>query len=150
MRVVLDTNILARAAYRLEGPAAEVLDRLSHPPHLLILSTAILDELRRVFQYPRFRVVHGLSDEAMARFIDNLGQEALMLDVPVGPAEILDDPDDAPVLALALASRADVICTLDRHFHQAKVRNYCRERTIEIMSDVELLARLREGHNQRR
>ncbi len=39
--------------------------------------------------------------------------------------------------------RADVICTLDGHFYQAEVREYCRERMIEIMSDADLLARLR-------
>ena len=70
MRVVLDTNILARSAYRLEGPAAEVLDRVCASPHLLILSPSILDELRRVLHYPRFRAFHLLSDEAIARFID--------------------------------------------------------------------------------
>lgn len=146
MRVVLDTNVLARSAYRLEGPAAEVLDRVCASPHLLILSTSILDELRRVLHYPRFRAFHRLSDEAIARFIDYLGRQALILDVPVESSGILDDPDDDPVLALAIAGRADVICTLDRHFHQAKVQDYCRARMIEIMDDVGLLARLRGAH----
>jgi hypothetical protein len=36
------------------------------------------------------------------------------------------------------------ICTLDRHFYQEKVREYCGERMIEIMDDVELLRRLRK------
>jgi putative PIN family toxin of toxin-antitoxin system len=145
MRVVLDTNVLARSAYRLEGLAAEVLDRLCVPSHLLILSTAILDELRRIFYYPRFREFHGMSDETIARFIDNLRQVALILDVPVEVVKIINDPDDAHVLAVAIAGRADVICTLDRHFHQAKVRNYCRRHMIEIMDDVKLLSRLREN-----
>jgi len=58
MRVVLDTNILARSSYRLEGPAAEVLERVTAPPHVLILSAASLEELARVLDYPRFRAFH--------------------------------------------------------------------------------------------
>jgi len=37
-----------------------------------------------------------------------------------------------------------VICTLDHHFDEDRVREYCRERMIEIMSDVELLTRMRK------
>ena len=53
------------------------------------------------------------------------------------------DPGDAAVVAVAVTGRADVICTLDRHFYQDKVRDYCRAQTIEIMDDMQLLALLR-------
>ena len=39
--------------------------------------------------------------------------------------------------------RADVICTLDRRLYQDQVQIYCRQRMIEIMDDLQLLAQLR-------
>jgi hypothetical protein len=38
-----------------------------------------------------------------------------------------------------------VLCTLDRHFASAVVREYARVHHIELMNDVELLRRLRSG-----
>ena len=146
MRVVLDTNILARSFYRFNGPAREVLERVSGPPHVLVLSTAVLDELREVLNYPRLRNLHRLSDEAIARFLDRLQREALILNVPAAMVGILDDPRDATVLAAAVVGHANVICTLDRHFYQASVREYCAQGMIEVMDDIALLARLREGN----
>jgi predicted nucleic acid-binding protein len=60
----------------------------------------------------------------------------------------MDDPGDTAVVAVAVGGRANVICTLDRHFYQDKVRGYCRERMIEIMDNAELLARMRKAESQ--
>ena len=65
MRVVLDSNILARAAHNPAGPAGELLNRLCTAEHVLIVSPFILDELDRVLRYPRLRPLHGLSDNAI-------------------------------------------------------------------------------------
>jgi hypothetical protein len=43
---------------------------------------------------------------------------------------------------------ANVLCTLDRHFRDPQVLQYCAEHGIEVMSDIELLQRLREIDNQ--
>jgi predicted nucleic acid-binding protein len=39
----------------------------------------------------------------------------LPVDAPVAP--VSTDPDDNPIVAAALAGRADVLCTLDRHLN---------------------------------
>jgi putative PIN family toxin of toxin-antitoxin system len=148
MRVVLDTNILARSFYRLTGPAAEVLERVAARPHVLILSAAMLMELARVLDYPRFRRFHKLGAEEIAEFIVSLRQMALVLDPPADEGPAMDDPGDRAIVAAAIAGRANVICTLDRHFYQGPVRDYCRERMIEILDDIELLRRLREAESQ--
>jgi putative PIN family toxin of toxin-antitoxin system len=142
MRVVLDTNVLARAAYRLEGPAAYALERVCTPPHQLILSPPILEELHRVLLYPRLRSLHQLSDEAIAVFLGQLSRQALVVDVGPEPSASVIDPDDAQVLATAVTGRADAICTLDRHFYRAAVLEFCRERGIEISDDVGLISKL--------
>lgn len=54
------------------------------------------------------------------------------------------DSDDDPVIHTAIAGSAEVICTLDRHLRTKHVRDYCQQRGIEILTDIELLQRLRE------
>lgn len=70
---------------------------------------------------------------------------AVLIDPP--PGDILpvvpNDPDDDHIVAAAVAARADVICTLNRHLHALGVRDYCAQRSIDILTDVELLERLR-------
>ncbi|HEV3259533.1 MAG TPA: hypothetical protein VG013_21890 [Gemmataceae bacterium] len=55
MRIVLDSNVLARTAPGKTGTAREVVLRVTQLPHSLILSAALLTELARVLQYPRLR-----------------------------------------------------------------------------------------------
>jgi uncharacterized protein len=144
MRAVLDSNVLARAVYSAGGPAEECVRRL-HPPHALITSLALLDELRRVLHYPRLRRVHGFDDEKIERVVTALRVAAACVEVP-GDAiahVVPHDPDDDLVVATAVAGKADVLCTRNRHLFHPAVVAYCRQRSIEIVEDIELLARLR-------
>jgi predicted nucleic acid-binding protein len=58
MRVVLDTNVLARSVRGGSGPAAELLGMVMVPPHTFLLSPFILSELSRVLRYERMRKLH--------------------------------------------------------------------------------------------
>jgi predicted nucleic acid-binding protein len=51
MRIVLDTNVLARAVTGPGGPAGELLRRVQRD-HLLVLSPFLITELARVLRYP--------------------------------------------------------------------------------------------------
>lgn len=55
MRVVLDSNILARATPGKTSAAREVLLLLTRPAHILVTSAPLLTELARILQYPRVR-----------------------------------------------------------------------------------------------
>lgn len=144
MRVVLDTNILARASYSSTGPAAESLEHLKKPEHVLILSSFILDELDRVLQYPRLQKLHGLDDKGIDEYIHDLSAASLVVQIQMAATGIVaNDPDDDLVIATAEAGNADVLCTLDRHLRQSDVIDYCRQKAIEVLTDVELLQHLR-------
>ena len=78
MRVVLDTNILARSAYSVARPAAEVLDRLGRPGHTLIASPFLLDEVGRVLRYPRLQRLHGLRSVEIDRFVTDVAAACLL------------------------------------------------------------------------
>ena len=148
MRVVLDTNILARATPGRSGPAVEVLLRAIAAPHLLVLSLPLLSELSRVLRYERVRRVHGLDDGQLAQYVTHLQENALMVEIEEHPPAVVPhDSDDDPVVATAIAGKADVVCTLDRHLHNPTVRAYCEQHGIRIMTDAELSALLREAES---
>jgi putative PIN family toxin of toxin-antitoxin system len=145
MRAILDSNVLARALYSVGGPAEEAVRRLTARPHTLVVSAFLLAELRRVLRYPRLQSLHGFDDEKIDRVVAALQAAAVYVAVreedivPVVP----HDPDDDNLVAAAVASRADLICTRNRHLFHPAVVAYCRARSIEIMDDEEILARLR-------
>jgi predicted nucleic acid-binding protein len=69
MRVVLDTNVLARAVRGGTGPAAEVLSIVMVPPHTFILSPFLLSELSRALRYERMRKLHKLDDTQLDVYV---------------------------------------------------------------------------------
>jgi putative PIN family toxin of toxin-antitoxin system len=147
IRAVLDTNILARAARPGTGPAREVLTRVRSEPHCLLVSPFLLNELERVLNYPRVRALHGLSPEEIQTYLEELYRTAEVVHPVVGDpaAAIAQDPDDNPILQTAVLGRANILCTLDRHFQHPEVQAYCAAHGIRILTDVELLRLLREA-----
>ena len=143
MRVVLDTNVLVRAMASPSGPAGELFERVA-ADHVLIASPELLEELSRVLGYDSVRRMHQRTDVDITEFLASVASGATVVLLPtLLPRVVPGDPKDDLVVATAVAGRADVVCTLDRHFHQDGVRNYCRERMIGIMDDVQLLTQLR-------
>jgi putative PIN family toxin of toxin-antitoxin system len=147
MRVVLDTNILARATPGKSGLAA-ALRATIRPPHLLVASSHLLTELPEVLRYERLRRLHGLDDEVIDRFIDALQADALMVEVDLSTdtAIVTSDPDDDPIVATAVIGRAEYLCSLDRHLFAPKVQAYYAQHGVRVVTDVELLTLLRSAN----
>jgi uncharacterized protein len=146
MRVVLDTNILARAAFSQFGPAGELLERIRSPDHSLIASEFILAELNRVLRYPRLAALHRFNEAEITRYVDDIRFLSSVVEITVGDLEpvVSNDPDDDPVIATAIVGRAECLCTRDRHFDRAEVRDSCNRFGIRVLTDLELLSELRE------
>lgn len=146
MRVVLDTNVLVRATKSAAGPARRLLATLSLAPHTVVTSSGLLAELMRVLEYPRLRAQHRLSRLEIEAFIAALFR--IVEVVPLEPGKtgstVPADPEDDLVIRTAVQGKADVVCTLDRHFQHPEVRAFCAPRGIQILSDVELLRILAE------
>lgn len=107
MRVFPDTNVLA-AAFATRGLCADLV-RYLFAEHQLITGEVVLDELRQVLA-DRFQ----LPASTIADILDLLrGQEVVAK--PKKPAPLpVRDPDDAWILASAIAGKADVLVTGDR------------------------------------
>ncbi len=146
MRILLDTNVLARAAMPGSGLGRALLMRCTGDPHVLVMSEFMFSELSRVLRYPRVQKAHGLTDQGIEDYLFGLKSAGVMAVIPdEPPAVVTADPEDDPIVATAIAGQVRVICSLDRHFHQPEVVMYCRAHGIDVVTDVELMRRLREG-----
>jgi putative PIN family toxin of toxin-antitoxin system len=116
LRVVLDTNVLLSGiAYPASVPG-KILAAWRHGSVEVLLSTYILDELRRVL--PRLAHRHGLTSAEIDDLVDALSIQAEVVE-PLPQAEpALRDIDDQPVLGTLLAalkiSAADYLITGDK------------------------------------
>ena len=72
MRVLLDSNVLARATPGKTSAAREVLLLVTQPPHQLITPAERLTELARILQYPRVRALHGLDDAGIQAYLQTV------------------------------------------------------------------------------
>jgi putative PIN family toxin of toxin-antitoxin system len=142
MKLLLDTNILARAAAGPPGPAHELLLLATQHTHTLVLSPFLVSELGRVLRYDRLRPVHGLNDVEIDQYVDDLVMIADWIDPKVPASAVSRDPDDDPVIAAAIAGRVQALFTLDRHLLRSDVKDYLTARGIEVLGDLDLLSRL--------
>jgi putative PIN family toxin of toxin-antitoxin system len=142
MRIVLDTNVLVRATGTSHGPGREVFVRLLTPPHVIVVSNFLLDELRRVLNYPRVLRMHGLTAEEIEHYVRDVESVAELVDVRGSLFQVRHDPDDDPVVATAVYGRVDALCTLDRHLRRPEVASYCGQFNVRVLTDVELLSEL--------
>jgi putative PIN family toxin of toxin-antitoxin system len=144
MRVVLDTNIVARVVMSPRGPAWELFD-LMRSDHELMVSLEMLAELARVLAYDRVRRIHKLDDRGIEEFVKGVASGAHTVRLPESlPRVVPHDADDDLVLATAVAGQADVICTRNRHLYHEDVLAYCTSHAIKIMDDLALLTALRQ------
>lgn len=110
---------------------------------MLVLSDAILTEVRRVMSYPRVQARWPLSTEAIERYTSFLRESSSLADLPERFPAVVSDPDDDLVLQTAIAGKADVLCSRDAAFEPENVQQVCAAHGIRIMGDIELLQELR-------
>jgi hypothetical protein len=110
MRVVLDTNVLLSALISPHGAPDTIYRAWRAAKFEVVTSRVQLDELRRASRYPKFQTV--LQPHQVGTMINNL-QRAIILSQLSSKVEA-DDPDDAFLLAMAIAGDADYLVTGDR------------------------------------
>lgn len=107
MRVFLDTNVLA-SALATRGLCADLFESVL-AEHDLLTSTAVLGELERILA-SKFRLPADLV-RSYLELIDGAAERIVeTIELP-RPAP---DPDDAPILAAALAGQAGCFVTGDK------------------------------------
>lgn len=143
MRATADANILVRAIASPSGPAGALLDLMTVPPHVLVVSPYILGEVRRVLDYPRVRKLLRMTDNEIADFVAVIAACAEVVEPREVPTVCRDPMDDA-VIATAIEGRAAVLCTFDKDLHDPLVSVYLATFGIRVLTDVALLHELRQ------
>lgn len=111
-RIVFDPGVLISAFISPQGAPAEALDRWREGEFDLVVSPALLDELRRVLLRRKFR--RYATEEDVRMFVVALGQEALTVEDPPPSSERLTrDPTDDYLVLLARAAGAEAIVSGD-------------------------------------
>jgi len=113
MRAVLDTNVLLSALLSPHGLPDIIYRAWLKGRFDLVTSTMQIDELRRASRYVKFKEV--LQPYRVGTMVNNM-RRSIMIDVllPLPDCVEANDPNDAFLLAMALASEADYLVTGDR------------------------------------
>ena len=111
-RAVLDTNVLVSALITPAGASARLLVELRAGAFELVVSPALLAELREVLHRERFR--RYVSVEDADAYVDAISRDAVVMDDP--PAEtgpVVGDPYDQFLVDLARVARVDALVSGD-------------------------------------
>ncbi len=143
MRIFLDANIFVAAVGCPEGGSAFLFQVAEKEKWTLVTNEYIIEESRRNINAKLFT--------AKDRFITCLANKSLL---------VLKDPSskfcgicasvvpqkDAPVLAGAILSKSDILCTLDRKdFHNKQIKNFAKRFGVQIMTPKEILLAYRDN-----
>ena len=130
---VLDTNVIASAVLIRGGIEDRVLRAWFLGQYRLVLSVPILEEVRRVLEYPRIRSRRWMSGEETVHVLERLAESSALLE---GKQRlwICRDPADDKFVVAALEGEADYIVTGD-----ADLLDLGKYQDIEIVTPRQLL-----------
>lgn len=140
LKVVVDTNQFISSLISQKGPSAKLIDAWRHYQFTLIINVALLEEIERVFYYPRIIKARDLSERTIETFLKFIRKRAVILTNTPKVTVITDDPDDNQVLACAIKSKADYIVSGD-----TDLLNLKEYQGIPIVTVTEFLKRTNMG-----
>jgi uncharacterized protein len=111
VRIVLDTNVLIAALITKGTPPDRLYQAWLEGEVELVTSTAQLAEVTAVLARPRLQ--RYLDADEAAAVVENLDTRALILDA-LPDVDLSPDPRDNPILAAAIAGKADLIVSGDK------------------------------------
>jgi putative PIN family toxin of toxin-antitoxin system len=120
MLVVLDTNVFISALLSSKGAPAELIDRWEADQFGVVISPALVNELKRSLTYPRVAKYLKSPKETIPVLLGYLGKVATFVDPQIKLDVIEDDPDDNRVLECALTGGATYIISGDTHLLNVK------------------------------
>jgi len=111
MRVVLDTGILIAALITRDTPPDRIYQAWRKRRFELVTSEWQLEEFRRVSRHPKLRKY--LQPIEAGNLVSGLRHQARLLD-DLPDVELSADPDDNPLLAMAIAGEVDYLVSGDK------------------------------------
>lgn len=124
IRIVIDTNILVSAILTPEGNPAKILKFVLQGKLNLIVSPAIVEEIRQVLRYPKLVKLmkkNMITLEEVYTFLDKMSKIAVITPGKLDIEAIPDDPSDNMVLSCAVEGDADFIISGDHHLTDLRI-----------------------------
>jgi len=109
-KIVLDTNVLI-SAFGWKGSPFRVMQKCVEGVCRLYVSTAILQEMKKVLCYEKF----NFSRSEIDGFISLVSETATFVEPGIVLDIIQNDPSDNRILECAVAANCDYIVSGDRH-----------------------------------
>lgn len=120
MKVVFDTNIFVSALLVKNGKPAQILKNADK--YDFFLCVEIIEEIRRVLNYPRLQKKYRFENQIIDSFLAKLIAASKMGKLSEAKAIIVkEDPADDKFLILARQTNADYLVSGDNHLLSRKV-----------------------------
>ncbi len=114
MRVVIDTNVFISGVF-FSGPPPHILKVWRDGKVRLAVSAEILDEYQRAAQV----LAEQHPQANLDPILDLLTVEADFVSAPPLPEDVCEDPEDDKFLACAVAAKAKIVISGDKHLLRA-------------------------------
>jgi putative PIN family toxin of toxin-antitoxin system len=140
-RVVLDANLFVSAILSPHGAPGQVLNAWREGFFELVASRSIIEEIRRVLNYPKLSKVHKKSAKEIDLFLEDLDVLSFVTPEKLD-LSVAGDPADDKYLIAALEGEARFIVTGDKDL--LKIREYEGVKIVtarELLRELELLKR---------
>lgn len=137
MRLVLDTNV-AVAGLLWHGAPRQLLDRTIDDETVEFYSSpALMDELTNTLGYEKFAKRIARYETSIEGLVRQYQALVVLVSPTLTPRVVPEDPDDDAVLACAIAAKAELIVSGDRHL--LGLKDY---QGIPIVAPAEALRRI--------
>ena len=138
-RAVLDSSVLVSAFLTPHGSVARLLRDPARSRYELCLSEAILTETAEtLLGKSKLRRYAEYADDDVRAYIRWLLTQAEIVPDTPAPRVVLNDPKDDPIIAAAVAAKADYLITGDRA-HLLPIGEYQGIRIISPRAFLEIL-----------
>ena len=115
MKIVLDANLFASALIKPNSNPGEILDLVEQNQVELILSPAVIKEIKRILLYPKIKKYHCKTVAEIDAYFEDILMFAWIVEGCETLELIKDDPSDNKYLVCAFEGEADYIVSGDHH-----------------------------------
>lgn len=119
-KAVLDTNNLVSAHIVSFGPSAKIFELFKAGKIYIYTSSFQLKEFEEVLSYKRIKKKYRLTIKTISTIIRVFKKYAELVYPYKIRSEVVEDPDDNQILAIAFEAKADFIISGDKHLLRLK------------------------------
>lgn len=142
-RITIDTNVFLRSLIRRKNDANHLLSLWRDLRFVLVLSQAILDEIRAVLSRPELIQKYSYSLHSVSHLINLLGQRSVIVEIPFS-YKLCRDVEDDPVADCAVWGRVQFLVSYDSDFlNDSTLRQALFEFGVEIVHPGTILETIR-------